>query len=224
MTIATPLVIAVLGTGPVGRALAGRLGSLGHDVRLGTRDPAATGRREEHRTWHEEHAEVTVATFAEAATDADVVVNACGGEVTLEVLDQVGAELLDGVVLVDVSNPLDFSAGFPPRLSVCNDDSLGEQVQHAFPGARVVKTLNTMNSAVMVDPARLGASASVFVSGDDPDAKAVVARLLREMGHDDVIDLGGITSARGVEMFLPLWLRLAGALGSSEVGIAVVRP
>ena len=112
---------------------------------------------------------------------------------------------------------MDFSAGFPPTLSVKDTDSLGEQVQRAFPEARVVKALNTMNAAVMVDPAALGQSSTAFVSGDDADAKATVVALLTSFGHDDVIDLGGIDTARGVEMWMPLWLRLMGSLGTGSL-------
>lgn len=129
-----------------------------------------------------------------------------------------------GKILVDVANPLDFSGGFPPSLSLANTDSLGEQVQRAFPEARVVKTLNTVNCELMVDPGRLaGGAHSVFVSGDDADAKVVVTSLLHELGHADVIDLGDITTARGPEMYLALWLRLMQALGTVEFSVRVVR-
>ena len=152
-----------------------------------------------------------------------LVINASNGEATLDVLRQAGADNLAGKVLVDVSNPLDFSAGFPPSLSVSNTDSLAEQVQREFPEARVVKSLNTMNADLMVDPASLGAESTVFVSGDDADAKATVTALLESFGHTDVIDLGDITTARGPEMMLPAWLRLMGSLGNSRFNWKVVR-
>ena len=223
--------IAVLGTGMVGQALAGRLSELGHDVTVGTRDPRATLARTEpdgmgnppFAAWHAEHTGVGLATFAEAAAGAELVVNASSGAATLEVLALAGAENLAGKVLVDVSNPLDLSAGFPPTLFVKDTDSLGEQVQRAFPGAKVVKALNTMNASLMVDPQSLGASSSVFVSGEDAAAKAVVVELLTSFGHDDVIDLGGIETARGAELHLPLWLRLMGALGTPHFNVKVVR-
>ena len=164
-----------------------------------------------------------MATFADAARDAELVVNATNGEATLDVLRQAGADNLAGKVLVDVSNPLDFSAGFPPTLSVSNTDSLAEQIQREFPETRVVKSLNTMNADVMVDPASLGAESTVFVSGDDADAKATVTSLLESFGHTDVIDLGDITTARGPEMMLPAWLRLMGSLGNAKFNWKVVR-
>ncbi len=212
--------IAVLGTGMVGRALAGRLSELGHDVTVGTRDPEETRSRDE---WTDGLEELTLASFADAAAGAELVVNASGGGVALDVLEQAGSENLAGKVLVDISNPLDFSAGFPPTLSVCNTDSLGEQVQRAFPDARVVKTLNTLNAELMVHPETLGETTTVFVSGDDATAKATVTELLASLGHGDVVDLGDITTARGTEMLMPVWLRLMGALGTAEFNYRIVR-
>ncbi len=208
--------IAVLGTGMVGRALAGRLAELGHDVTVGTRDPEATRARDEDQP-------APLATYADAAAGAELVVNATNGQATLDVLGAVGAANLAGKVLVEVSNPLDFSQGMPPTLSVKDTDSLGEQVQRAFPDTRVVKTLNTMNADVMVHPDKLGRPTSVFVSGDDLEAKQAVTDILAQLGHQDVIDLGGIETARGTEMYLPLWLRLMGALGTVDFNVHVVR-
>ena len=223
--------IAVLGTGMVGQAIAGRLHDLGHSVVVGTRDPRATMARTEpdqmgnppFSAWHGAHPGVGLAAFADAAAGAELVVNASSGAVTLEVLEQAGADNLAGKVLVDVANPLDFSAGFPPTLSVKDTDSLGEQVQRAFPQARVVKTLNTLNASLMVEPRSLGQSSTVFVSGEDADAKATVIEILESFGHDDVIDLGGLETARGTEMLLPIWLRLMGALGTAQFNFKVVR-
>ena len=223
--------IAVLGTGMVGQAIAGRLHDLGHSVVVGTRDPRATLARTEpdqmgnppFSAWHGAHTGVELATFADAAARAELVVNASSGSATLEVLQQAGADNLAGKVLVDVANPLDFSAGFPPTLSVKDTDSLGEQVQRAFPQARVVKALNTLNASLMVEPRSLGQSSTVFVSGEDADAKATVGKLLESFGHDDVIDLGGLETARGTEMLLPIWLRLMGALGTAQFNFKVVR-
>ena len=174
-------------------------------------------------TWHADHADVGLATYADAAAGAELVVNATNGAAALEVLGLAGAAHLAGKPLVDISNPLDFSNGFPPTLFVKDTDSLGEQLQRTFPEARVVKTLNTMNADLMVHPQALGASSTVFVSGDDAAAKATVTELLTSFGHDDVIDLGGIETARGTEMVLPVWLRLMGALGTAHFNLKVVR-
>ena len=210
--------VAVLGTGSVGRTIAPRLVELGHAVRLGTRDPAATRARD---GWTDLPG-VPLVTFAEAAAGADLVVHAGSGAAALDLLGQAGD--LAGTVLLDVSNPLDFSAGFPPTLAVKDTDSLAEQLQRALPDTRVVKSLNTLTAELMVHPDRLPEPTTVFVSGDDADAKQLVTDLLTELGHRDVIDLGGIETARGVEMWLPLWLRLMGALGTAEFNLKVVRP
>jgi len=218
--------IAVLGTGAVGQALAGRLHELGHTVVLGTRDPEASrGRTDDGSVgpWLTAHPGVGLAGFAEAAGDAELVVLATGGGVALDVLAQAGAGSLDRVPLLDLSNPLDFSRGFPPTLFVKDTDSLAEQIQRAYPGLRVVKSLNTLTAALMVDPRSLPGSSTVFVAGDDADAKAVVVGLLESFGHDDVIDLGDLTAARGTEMWLPLWLRLMQSLGTAQFNLKIVR-
>lgn len=214
--------IAVLGTGMVGRTLAAGLSAKGHVVTLGTRDVGDT--RPRIAEWLDAHPQVALADFGAATAASDLVINALNGAAALTGLTAAGAPNLAGKILVDVANPLDFSGGFPPSLSLANTDSLGEQVQRAFPEARVVKTLNTVNCELMVDPGRLaGGAHSVFVSGDDADAKVVVTSLLHELGHADVIDLGDITTARGPEMYLSLWLRLMQALGTVEFSVRVVR-
>jgi predicted dinucleotide-binding enzyme len=224
--------IAVLGTGMVGQAVAARLDELGHDVTVGTRDPAATRARTDADrmgnpgvgTWVAQHPSIGLATFADATEHAELVVNATDGSVSLEVLTLAGADHLADKVLVDIANPLDFSQGFPPTLFVKDSDSLGEQIQRAFPDTRVVKTLNTMNAHLMVHPATLAdGDHSVFVSGDDEVAKKTVTELLRSMGHTDVIDLGDITTARGTEMLLPVWLRLMNTLGTAAFNFKIVR-
>jgi predicted dinucleotide-binding enzyme len=223
--------IAVLGTGMVGQAIAGRLDDLGHTVVVGTRDPEATSARTEpdgmgnppFSAWQAGHPTVGLATFADAAAGAELIVNASSGAASLDVLGLAGADNLAGKVLVDIANPLDFSQGFPPALSVKDTDSLGEQIQRAFPETKVVKTLNTLTASLMVAPASLGESTSVFVSGDDAQAKATVVALLETFGHDDVIDLGALETARGTEMLLPVWLRLMGALGTGTFNFKIVR-
>ena len=225
--------IAVMGTGPVGQALAGKLAELGHDVTVGTRDPEATLARAESdylgnppfAAWLEAHPGVHLETPANAAASAELIVNATNGAGSIAMLEAAGEESLAGKVLVDVANPLDFSHGLPPSLLVCNTDSLGEQIQRRFPEARVVKALNTMNGEVMVDPGKVPGEHDVFLCGEDVEAKAQVSELLRSFGWKAarIVDLGDISSARGTEMYLPLWLRLWGALGTGYFNIAVVR-
>lgn len=224
--------IAVLGSGMVGRTLAARIAELGHEVVIGTRDPQATMARTEgdamgnppFSVWKAEHPIVTLAAFPDAAAAAELIVNATSGAGALDALQLAGAEHLAGKVLVDVSNPLDFSAGFPPTLFVKDTDSLAEQIQRAFPGAKVVKTLNTVNASVMADPASLnGADHTIFVSGDDAAAKEIVTALLASFGWSDILDLGDLSTARGAEMLLPVWLRLMRTLGTARFNFKISR-
>jgi 8-hydroxy-5-deazaflavin:NADPH oxidoreductase len=213
--------ISVIGTGTVGKTIGTKLVELGHDVTMGSR--SATN--ESAAEWVAlAGARASQGTFADAAAFGELVFNCTAGTVSLEALSAAGDENLAGKVLVDVSNPLDFSKGRPPTLSVCNDDSVGEQIQRAFPEARVVKALNTMNAGVMVDPASIPGEHDVFMCGNDDGAKAQVSELLQSFGWpaERIIDLGDITAARGPEMYLPLWLRLMGAVGP-QFNIKVVR-
>ena len=206
--------IAIIGTGSVGQTLGAAFRGLGHDVVTGTRDPEQTRSRPE---WADGG---PLASYAEAAEGADLVVNATGGLISLDALAEVD---LDGKVLLDVANPLDFSAGFPPTLSVKDTDSLAEQIQRAHPTARVVKSLNTVNAAVMVDPGRLAEPTSIFVAGDDAEARALVSGLLTELGWTDIVEFTSLDAARGLEMWLPLWVRLMGALGTADFNLKLVR-
>jgi len=224
--------VCVLGTGVVGQALSAKMADLGHEVMVGTRDVESLLARTEggmaggppFSEWIGHHPTVKVGTFAQAAAHGEVVFNATVGHASLDALGAAGAENLDGKILVDVSNPLDFSKGMPPSLFVSNTDSLAERIQRAFPQAKVVKTLNTVNANVMVDPGQVGGGEhDVFVSGDDRAAKAEVTRILREwFGWRRVLDLGDITSARGAEMVLALWVRLVPAIGTWMFNLRVV--
>jgi predicted dinucleotide-binding enzyme len=202
-------------------------------VTVGTRDPEETLARTEpdyqgnppFKAWLDGHSGVGLETPAKAAAQAELVVNATNGAGSLAMLEAVGKENLAGKVLVDVANPLDFSQGMPPPLLVSNTDSLGEQIQRAFPDAKVVKALNTMNCEVMVDPSKLPGEHDVFVCGEDAGAKQDVAELLQSFGWQAarIRDLGGISSARGTEMYVAFWLRLWGALETGYFNIAVVQ-
>ncbi len=225
--------ISVLGTGMVGRALAGRLAGLGHDVVIGTRDVEQTLARTEpsdargvlpYAEWQRANPHVRLVPFAAAGAHAEIVVNATAGAVSLAALAEVGAENLAGKVLLDLALPLERSEGIP-RLLVAHTDSLGEQIQRAFPEARVVKTLHTVFVQVMIEPGRVPGRHNIFVAGDDDGAKATVRGLLAEFGwpDDSVIDLGGIGAARAAEMYAPLYFTLAHVLGTYDFNIAVVR-
>lgn len=222
----------VLGTGPVGQAIAGKLLELGHSVMIGTRDPTATLARTDpdnfgnppFKEWLKNHAGAELGTFAQAAAHGELVVNATGGAGALKALEAAGEQNLSGKILIDIANPLDFSKGMPPSLLVCNTDSLGEQVQRRFPDAKVVKTLNTMNAYLMVGPKQLAdGDHTIFVSGNDADAKSSVSELLRTFGWQDIVDLGDITTARGTEMMLPIWTRIYVATQNPMFSFKVVR-
>jgi len=225
--------IAILGTGPVGQTLAAKLDSLGHAVTIGTRDVRDTLARDAtdafgnppYKVWAAAHPNVQLETMANAAARGELVINALSGAGTLAGLDLAGEANLAGKIVLDLSNPLDFSKGMPPSLLVSNTDSLGEQVQRRFPEARIVKTLNTVNAYLMVDPGQLaGGDHTMFISGNDPQARRQAAGWLKEwFGWRDVLELGDITTARGTEMLLPLWARTWGALNTPMFSFRVVR-
>lgn len=207
--------IAILGTGAVGPALAKALSAAGHQVTIGTRDPEQTKAREQ---W----AEVDLPLAAYQDLDADIFINATNGSGSLPALQAVG-DALNGKVLIDASNPLDFSQGFPPSLFVSNTDSLAEQLQREFPEARVVKMFNTMANQVMINPRGLADDSTIFVAGNDTEARQSAASIAADLGWTDVFDLGDLTAARGLEMYLPLWVRIFAQLGRPEFNIKLVR-
>jgi hypothetical protein len=213
--------IAVLGTGMVGETIANKLVQLGHEVRMGSRSV----NNEKALAWVKQAgAKASQGTFADAAAFGELLFNCTSGSGSLEALHAAGTDNLKGKILVDISNPLDFSKGMPPTLFVASDDSLGERIQRAFPELKVVKSLNTINCNVMVDPARLPGEHDVFVSGNDAGAKAQVKQVLTEwFGWKRVVDLGDITTSRGTECYLMLWLRMWGALGTPDFNIHIVR-
>ena len=224
--------IGILGTGMVGQAIGGRLAQLGHDVMIGTRDVAETLARTApdgmgnppFSVWQKQNPKVKLGNFAQAAAHGELVVNATNGFAAIDILKSAGEANLNGKTLIDISNPLDFSKGMPPTLFVKDSDSLAEQIQRAFPKMNVVKTLNTMTASVMVNPGQLaGGDHTVFVSGNDAGAKAQVAELLKSFGWRDIIDVGDITTARGTEMLLPIWIRLMGALQTPFFNFKIVK-
>lgn len=213
--------IGVLGTGIVGSTIGTKLVSLGHEVMMGSREAGG----DKAQAWVEAVGTgASEGTFADAAAFGEIVFNCTAGIHSVAALEAAGPTNLAGKILVDVANPLDFSQGFPPSLAVLNTDSVGEQLQRALPEARVVKALNTMNCSVMVDPGAIPGDHAAFLCGEDADAKEQVAELLGTFGwpRERILDLGGIRSARGMEMYLPLWLELMGALGTGTFNIGVL--
>ena len=214
--------LGLFGTGVVGAAIGTKLIELGHAVKMGARSAA----NEKAAAWAAgQGPRASHGTFADAAAFGEVLFNCTAGQGSLAALEQAGAANLGSKVLVDISNPLDFSRGFPPSLTVCNTDSLAEQLQRAFPAVRVVKTLNTVTNAVMVNPALVPGDHDMFLAGNDLEAKAQVNTILREwFGWSSVIDLGDLTNARALESYLLLWVRLYGAMQSPLFNIKVVGP
>ena len=214
--------IGVLGTGVVGQTLGGKLVELGHEVKMGARQAG----NEAAAAWAKSAGKsASEGTFADAAAFGEVVVNATAGAFSLDALSAAGgAENLDGKVLIDVANPLDFSEGLPPKLTVGNTDSLAEQIQREYPETKVVKTLHTMTADVMVEPSIVPGSHSVFVAGEDAGAKETVIALLHDFGWpaEDVMDLGSLAASRGTEAYVTLWLRFWGSTGTRLFNIQVL--
>lgn len=224
--------IGILGTGIVGQTLGLKLVQLGHSVIHGTRNPSQLdepkGRGSDARSLRDwlvlAGSGASVGSFRDAASSRDLIINALSGAASLDVLRSVGEEHLDGKTLIDISNPIDFSRGFPLTLFVKDTDSLGEIVQRAFPNVRVVKTLNAMAAALMVNPQLVGnGDHTVFLSGNDTEAKAQVGEFLRELGWHDILDLGDISTARGTEMMLSIGHAVMRALSPAEIAFKVVR-
>lgn len=214
--------IAVLGTGTVGDTIGSKLIELGHTVMMGSR----TTDNEKAKAFVAKHnGKATSGTFADAAAFGELIFNCTSGVGSIDALKLAGENNINGKIIVDVANPLDFSKGMPPSLAVVNTTSLGEEIQKAFPLAKVVKTLNTMWCGLMVNPVMInGGDHSVFVCGNDISAKEKVKEILRSFGWSEknILDLGDITKARGTEMYLPLWLSIYGATKNGAFNVKIV--
>ena len=214
--------IGVLGTGMVGQTIGSKLIQLGYEVKMGSR----TANNEKALSWVSANGKAASAgTFADAAAYGEIIFNCTKGDVVLQIIEQSGKENFKDKILIDVSNPLDFSKGMPPSLiqSLTNTNSLAEEIQKMLPEAKVVKTLNIVNCEVMVQAQKSGGDPTMFVSGNDAAAKAEVKKILELFGWKDIIDLGDITTARGMEMLLPIWLRTWQAIGNSYFAFKIVR-
>ena len=214
--------ITVFGTGVVGNTIGKKLIQLGYTVMMGSR----TATNEKALTWVDANGKnASAGTFADAASFGEVIFNCTKGEIALEIFEQAGIENFKNKLIVDISNPLDFSKGMPPTLipEYTNTNSLGEEIQKLLPEANVVKTLNIVNCEVMVDPAKSGGDPTMFISGNNNEAKEKVKAILNQFGWKDIIDLGDITTARGTEMLLPIWLRTYMATGNGYFAFKIIR-
>jgi predicted dinucleotide-binding enzyme len=214
--------ITVLGTGNVGDTIGSKLIEVGHTVMMGSR----TADNEKAKAFVAKHdGKASTGTFADAAAFGEIIFNCTAGVGSIEALKMAGEKNLNGKIIVDIANPLDFSKGMPPSLAICNTNSLGEEIQKAFPQSKVIKALNTMWCGLMVNPAMInGGDHSTFVSGNDADAKEKVKGILKSFGwlEKNILDLGDITKARGTEMYLPIWLSIYGATNNGAFNIKIV--
>jgi len=213
--------IGVFGTGMVGSTIAAKLIQLNHDVKMGSR----TLDNAKALEWTKANgAKASHGTFSDAAAFGEILFNCTHGMNSIDALKLAGEKNIDEKILIDVSNPLDFSKGMPPSLSVCNTDSLGEQIQRTFPNVKVVKALNTVNCKIMVDPSLIHGEHDIFIAGNDKTAKEKASQILKEwFGWRNVTDLGDITGARAMEMLLPMWVRLMGVFNTANFNYKVVR-
>ncbi len=222
--------IGIIGGGMVGQTFGAALAAKGHDVVLGIRNPTAAELAKERTytqtlaDWHAQTG-IKVISMTEAAAHGEVVVNATAGMASIAALTLAGADHLSGKVVLDISNPLDFSKGFPAFLAAeySTPESLGEKIQAAFPTARIVKGFNTIASPVMVDATLVPGDHDLFIAGNDAAAKATVTDIAKAFGWTSIIDLGDITGARASESLLPTWIRLWQTLGTPQFNIKVVR-
>jgi predicted dinucleotide-binding enzyme len=214
--------ITVLGTGNVGDTIGSKLIELGHEVIMGSRtadNPKAKAFVAKH------NGKANAANYNDAASFGEIIFNCTAGVGSIEALKAAGENNLNGKILIDLANPLDFSNGMPPSLSIVNTTSLGEEIQKNFPNVKVVKTFNTMWCGLMVNPKLVnGGDHNIFIAGNDKGAKEKAKDILKSFGwiEKNILDLGDITKARGLEMYLPLWLSIYGATNNGAFNIKIV--
>jgi 8-hydroxy-5-deazaflavin:NADPH oxidoreductase len=214
-----PTRVGVLGSGEVGRRLAAGFRSRGHDVVIGSRESDKPDLRE----WLSlDGAGVEAGTFAQTAAHGELLVLAVLGNAAEAVIADAGPESFSGKVVIDAMNPLDFSAGFPPKLSISGEDSLGERVQRALPDAKVVKAFNTIGNQYFVDPRFNEGAPTMLIAGNDEGAKRTVGGLLADFGWSDTFDIGGIEGARELEAICIAWVKIGGLRGSWDHGFKLL--
>jgi NADPH-dependent F420 reductase len=214
-----PIRVGVLGTGEVGRRLAAGFGSRGHEVIIGSRDPD----KPELREWlAADGTGVQAGTFEQAAAHGELLVLAVLGNAADRVIADAGAENFGGKVVIDAMNPLDFSGGFPPKLSISGEDSLGERVQRALPDAKVVKAFNIIGNTYFVDPSFSEGKPTMLIAGNDEGAKALVREVLAEFGWLDAVDIGHIEGSRELEAICIAWVKIGGARGAWDHGFKLL--
>ncbi len=211
--------VGVLGTGEVGRRLAAGFRSRGHDVMIGSREPG----KPELREWLSgDGAGIEAGTFAQAAAHGELLVLAVLGNAAEEAIADARPDNFDGKVVIDTMNPLDFSSGFPPKLSITGEDSLGERIQRGLPDAKVVKAFNIIGNPYFVDPNLSEGRPTMLIAGEDEPAKRIVRDVLTDFGWSDVVDIGGIEGSRELEAICIAWVKIGGARGSWDHGFKLL--
>ena len=211
--------VGVLGTGEVGRRLAAGFHGHGHEVMIGSRETS----KSELQDWLSgDGAGIQAGSFAQAAAHGELIVLAVLGDAAQEAIRAAGPESFSGKVVIDAMNPLDFSHGFPPRLSISGEDSLGERVQRALPEAKVVKAFNTIGNPYFVDPSFSQGEPTMMIAGNDEDAKRTVREVLTQFGWTDTIDIGGIEGSRELEAICILWVKIGGIRGAWDHGFKLL--
>lgn len=211
--------VGVLGSGEVGRCVAAGFSGRGHEVMIGSRDPA----KAELREWLAgDGSGIEVGTFAETAAHGELLVLAVLGNAAEEAIADAGPDNFKGKIVIDAMNPLDFSGGFPPKLSIDGEDSLGERVQRALPDARVVKAFNTIGNPYFVDPSFSEGQPTMLIAGDDQSAKDTVRDVLTDFGWSDTVDIGGIEGSRELEAICVVWVKIGGARGAWDHGFKLL--
>jgi 8-hydroxy-5-deazaflavin:NADPH oxidoreductase len=211
--------VGVLGTGEVGRRLAVGFASRGHSVMIGTRDPD----KPELREWLSgEGAGIEAGTLAQTAAHGELLALAVLGTAVEQAIAEAGPDNFGGKVIIDATNPLDFSGGFPPKLAISGEDSLGEQVQRTLPDAKVVKAFNTIGNSYFVDPSFSEGKPTMLIAGDDEDAKRTVGDVLADFGWPEPVDIGGIEGARELEAICIAWVKIGGTRGAWDHGFKLL--
>jgi len=211
--------VGVLGSGDVGKRLAAGFRSRGHEVMIGSRDPA----KPELREWLSgDGTGVEAGTFEQAAAHGELLVLAVLGNAAEEAIAAAGPENFHGKIVIDTTNPLDFSKGFPPGLSISGKDSLGERVQRALPQAKVVKAFNTIGNPYFLDPHFKEGEPTMLIAGDDAEAKHTVRDALADFGWSDVVDIGGIEGSRELEAICIAWVKSGAARGAWDHGFKLL--
>jgi 8-hydroxy-5-deazaflavin:NADPH oxidoreductase len=228
--------ISIIGTGTVGQTLASKLIELGYEVMLGTRnvkEKLASNLRDAYGNppfseWHKANSGAKLGSFDEAGIFGEIILNVTLGASSVAALKLTGKGNMAGKILIDISNPLDFSKGMPPSLmpGFNNTYSLGEEIQKTFPETKIVKTLNTMWSGLMVNPGLLAGGDHInYISGNDAGAKAEVKRILNQFGWKDenILDLGDISGARASESLMLIWLRVMSTIHTGKFNFRLIR-